>query len=247
MLAYWVLGVAVFAGLLLAGRWFINAKPKQILKVLKWVVFIVLILTIGFLAVTGRLGLALMSLPVLLPWFMRARAISRAAKNFSRMARSRAGSGSGQTSDVDTNFLHMSLDHDSGHMTGEVIAGDFKGRHLNDLSMAELITLLGQLAGRDEESAQVLTVYMDRVHPDWRDQAKDYAGAAGAGSSSGSGSAAMTRNEAYQVLDLEAGASDEEIREAYKRLIANLHPDKGGSSYLAAKINQAKDVLLSRS
>ena len=243
MIAYWVLGVAVFAGLLLAGRWFINAEPKQILKILKWVVFVVLISNIGFLALTGRLGWALMSLPVLFPWFMRARAVTRAAKNFSRMSRSRAGSGSGQSSDVNTQYLRMSLDHDSGQMTGDVIAGPFMGRHLDNLSMTELITLLGQLAEQDEESAQVLTVYMDRVHPDWRDQAKDYAGAAGAGS----GSSAMSRDEAYQVLDLETGASEEEIRQAYKRLMANLHPDKGGSSYLAAKINQAKDILLSSS
>lgn len=243
MIAYWVLGVGVFAGLLLAGRWFLNAEPKQILKVLKWTVFGILVLIIGFLAVTGRLSWALMSLPVLLPWFMRARALTRAAKNFSRMRHSYSGGGSGQTSDVDTRFLRMRLDHDTGQMSGEVTDGPYAGRRLDDLSISDLITLLSQFAEQDEESAQILTVYMDRVYPDWRDEAGQQAGA----DNMGAGSANMTPEQAYLILGLKPGASDDDVREAHKRLIANLHPDKGGSSYLAAQINQAKDVLLSRS
>jgi hypothetical protein len=243
VLAYWVLGVGLFAGLLMAGRWFLNAEPKQILKIIKWAVFGLLILTIGFLALTGRLAWALMSLPALLPWFFRARALTRAAKNFSRMSRSRRGAGTGQTSDVDTQFLRMRLDHDTGQMSGEVIAGPFAGRHLDDLSQNDLVVLLGQLAEQDHESAQILTVYMDRVYPDWRDQAQHQ----NEGTRTGSGSANMSPDEALLVLGLEAGASESKVREAHKRLIANLHPDKGGSSYLAAQINQAKDVLLGRS
>ena len=242
MLAYWVLGVGLFAGLLLAGRWFLNAAPKKITKILKWAVFSLLVITIGFLAVTGRLSWALMGLPVLFPWFLRARAITRAAKNFSRMSRSRRGAGSGKSSDVDTRFLRMRLDHDTGQISGEVIAGPFAGRHLDDLSQNDLVVLLGQLAEQDDESAQVLTVYMDRVHPDWRDHAQSHGG-----TNTGSSSANMSPDEALQILSLEPGADEASIRAAHKRLIANLHPDRGGSSYLAAQINQAKDVLLGRS
>ncbi|MEQ8193685.1 MAG: DnaJ domain-containing protein [Rhodospirillales bacterium] len=254
MIAYWVLGVAILVGLLLAGNWFTAAKPHQILTVLKWVVFAVLILVIGFLAVTGRLSWALMSLPILLPWFLRARAFGRMAKNFSRMARGQAGVGSGQTSGVQTRFLRMSLDHDSGEMTGEVIEGPYAGRRLDDLALNDLLVLLGQWLRQDEESAQVLSAYLDRREPDWRDKTREWeqgqSGASGGGSGHASGgfadSGAMTRDEAYEVLGLEPGASEAAIREAYKRLIANLHPDKGGSSYLAAQINRAKDVLLGR-
>ncbi|MEX2451575.1 MAG: DnaJ domain-containing protein [Rhodospirillales bacterium] len=248
MIAYWVLGVAVLAGLLLAGNWFVNARPHQILKVLKWAVFAVLILVIGFLAVTGRLNLALMSLPILLPWFMRARAFSRVAKNFSRMARGRAGVGSGQTSDVETRFLRMSLDHDSGEMAGEVIEGPYAGKRLDDMSVSDLVALLGQVLQQDEESAQVLSAYLDRKHPDWRARAQEQTGSSDSGSGGGGsgGGGTMTREEAYEVLGLEAGASEEAVREAYKRLISTVHPDKGGSSYLAAQINRAKDVLLGR-
>ena len=55
----------------------------------------------------------------------------------------------------------------------------------------------------------------------------------------------MSAAEALQVLGLEPGASREEITAAHKKLMQRIHPDKGGSSYLASRINQAKDLLLS--
>ena len=57
---------------------------------------------------------------------------------------------------------------------------------------------------------------------------------------------AMSRAEALKVLGLEEPATEEQIRAAHRRLILQIHPDKGGTSYLAAKINEAKDVLLRR-
>ena len=54
----------------------------------------------------------------------------------------------------------------------------------------------------------------------------------------------MSRAEALDVLGLKEGATEAEIRDAHHRLIAGLHPDHGGSTYLAAKINQARDVLV---
>lgn len=54
----------------------------------------------------------------------------------------------------------------------------------------------------------------------------------------------MSEEEALSVLGLSAGASPDEIRASHRKLIAQLHPDKGGTDYLAAKINEARDRLL---
>lgn len=246
MLAYFFLGMALLAGLILAGRWFVSADPKSLARALKWVGGVLVVALVVTLVATGRIGWAIMALPALLPWMARARAVHRAAKNFSRMSGGMmGGGGSGRKSEVRTRFLRMVLDHDSGEMNGEVIDGPHAGRRLDDMSLADLLDLLNAGHLHDIQSAQVLETYLDRVHPDWRERVQ--AAGAGAGTGGGTGEAApggMTREEAYQVLGLEIGASDEEIKAAHHRLIANLHPDHGGSTYLAAKINQAKDVLL---
>lgn len=240
--------MALLAVLIVVGRWFVTADPKSLAKALKWVAGAVVVAIIVSLAATGRLGWAIMALPALLPWLARARAVHRAAKNFSRMsAGMMGGGGSGRTSEVRTRFLKMVLDHDSGTMNGEVIDGIHAGRRLDDLSLAQLLDLLNSCHLQEAQSAQLLETYLDRVHPDWRERVQ----AAGAGASTGGGAGGggpvpggMSREEAYQVLGLEAGAGDDDIKAAHHRLIANLHPDRGGSTYLAAKINQAKDVLL---
>ncbi len=240
MLPYFVLGVALLAGLLLAARWFAAADPRALVKSVKWIFFGLVVAVIVFFAVTGRLAWAFMAIPALLPWIMRFRSVVRTARNFSRMAASMgggAGAATGQTSEVETQFLRVVLDHDSGAMSGEVIAGSYAGRRIEGMGVDELIDLLAQCQGQDEHSAQVLAAYLDRVHPDWRERTAQ-------GGGGGFGKTAMSRDEAYRIFDLEPGAGVEEIKEAYHRLMAGLHPDRGGSTYLAAKINQAKEVLL---
>lgn len=54
----------------------------------------------------------------------------------------------------------------------------------------------------------------------------------------------MTEEEAYKVLGLDAGAGPEDIRRAHRALMKKVHPDQGGSNWLASRINQAKDMLL---
>ncbi|NIM29210.1 MAG: DnaJ domain-containing protein [Gammaproteobacteria bacterium] len=150
-----------------------------------------------------------------------------------------AGPSAGNVSDVETRYLRMSLNHDTGEMEGVVLDGTFKGRRLSELGPDELMDLLGVCRAEDDQSASVLEAYLDRVHgDDWREHA------GGPGREHAAEAARMSQAEAREILGVEAGASREEIVEAHRRLMQKNHPDRGGSTYIAAKINQAKEVLL---
>ena len=236
---YLILGIALVAGLLLAGRWYVSAEPRTLIKVVKWA----LVGLVGFIAVffvvSGKLVWAIATLPALIPWFMRARSVARMAKTFSRMSQAAGMSGaSGETSEVETPYLRMTLEHDSGRMTGEVLSGEYAGKRLEEMALGQLVELLKTCWRDDDESTRLLEAYLDREFGGWRETAKT-----GDQQNSSSG-AVMDWAEALQILGLEGGASEDEIKEAHRRLIAGMHPDHGGSDYLAAQINRAKDLLL---
>ena len=148
-----------------------------------------------------------------------------------------------RSSEVETDFIRMRLDHDSGAMSGIVRRGPSEGRRLDELTRSELITLWRQCRVEDLPGANLLEAYLDRLMPDWRVDAQR-TGSAGGGKGGGRAADAMTRAEAYEVLGLSWGAGESEIREAHRRLMMKLHPDQGGSTYLAAKLNRAREVLL---
>jgi DnaJ domain len=147
----------------------------------------------------------------------------------------------GQVSRVRSAFLEMELDHDTGAMRGHILAGKHEGASLDALDVA---TLTGSLTDIDEESRALLMAYLDRREPSWREHAQGNA-AAGRGRSAWS-TGKMTVEEAYQILGVQPGASAEDIGRAHRSLMKKLHPDQGGSTYLAARVNEAKDVLLRR-
>jgi hypothetical protein len=146
----------------------------------------------------------------------------------------------GQVSRVRTAFVEMELDHDTGSMQGRILAGPYEGSTLDALNIPTLVRLAGEI---DPESRALLVAYLDRREPGWREHADDGA-AAGSGAPPNAGP--MTQEEAYQVLGLQPGASADEITRSHRSLMKKLHPDQGGSTYLAARVNQAKDVLLRR-
>ncbi len=246
---YLILGVALVVGLLLLARGISGTDPKVLLKTLKWTVAILAVAIAGYLTVTGRIGIAAMIAAGLIPVILRARQIGRLAKSF-------RGPSPGQSSDVETAYLRMRLNHDAGTLHGTVLQGAFRGRHLDELSLEELMALLQECRINDDQSATVLESYLDRVHgAAWRGgeddgRAQDQAGSGGHGGSQGGswgrgpGPQAMTTEEAYEILGLGPGAGPDEVRDAHRRLMLKIHPDHGGSTYLAAKINQAKDLLL---
>lgn len=248
-----VLGVCLLIGLILLSRWFVSADPKALARGVKVFAVIVGAGAVLFLAATGRLGVAMGLAAFLLPMILRWRAVMNRLKTA-------AGPSPGRTSDLTTDWLSVSLHHDSGRMAGSVRQGRFAGQDLDSLSLDDLLDLLDEVRGADAESATVLEAYLDRTHGmAWREAAEGgggagaEAGAGGAGPGSGAGSAggrrgggAMTRDEALAMLGLDPGAGPDEIKDAHRRLMMKLHPDHGGSDYLAAKLNEAKEILLGR-
>jgi hypothetical protein len=145
----------------------------------------------------------------------------------------------GQSSRITTEHLEMELDHDTGEMRGRVLKGLFKDRDIDSLSPADMALLWQDCRHTDPQSAQLIEAYLDRVHPSWREDM-----ARGESDMSRGPDGRMDLEEALDILGLKPGADAEDIRRAHRDLMLKLHPDRGGSTYLAAKINEAKDVAL---
>jgi hypothetical protein len=225
-----LLGLVVLLLLLWAASAFIKADPKQVARILRGIGGVAALLLATFLLFRGAIGVAIPIGAVglgLLGW----------ASFWPASFGARTQRSAGQASCVRTAFLEMELDHDTGRMQGRVLAGSCQGASLDALDAATLMKLLGEI---DDDSRDLLAAYLDRREPDWRKHAQRDAGAgtrpAGAGK--------ITEEEAYQILGIQPGATTEEISRAHRSLIKKLHPDHGGTTYLAARINEAKDVLL---
>ena len=184
------------------------------------------LLLLGLFTARGQQALFSLAffLPLLLQWAQR----WRTNKRFGGSAPQTGGANS-----VETAFLSMTLHHDSGRMTGSVKAGQFAGRDLATLTLSELLALLQECQVADADSVALLEAWLDRAHPDWR-----------AEPAAAPRSGAMTRAEALEILGLAEGADEDAIRAAHRRLMRSAHPDQGGSAWLAARINAARDFLL---
>jgi DnaJ-domain-containing protein 1 len=144
----------------------------------------------------------------------------------------------GQSSRVRSQFIDMMLDHDSGELRGQIVAGPNAGHSLDEFDLPQLTAMI---SGFDAESVSLLESYLDRRFPAWRQDAQ---GNPAGGQSRPATSGKMTNEEAYQILGLQPGAGRDEIGRAHRSLMKKLHPDQGGSTYLAARVNEAKDTLL---
>jgi hypothetical protein len=216
---------------------FARSDPRALIKIGRTAGGIVALAGAAFLGVRGQVllavplgvtGLSLLGLQEWLPPAIRPYAWPFGGKS------------SGQVSRVRSNFVEMALDHDTGAMTGTIVAGRLKGTSLDSLERSMLIGLLAEF---DEESRNLLAAYLDRRHPGWREDVDDGATTGRRGTTR---SGKMSEEEAYQILGLQPGASADEIGRAHRSLMMKLHPDQGGSTYLAARVNEAKDVLLRR-
>ena len=239
MLFYVLIGILVLIGLALLARRFVNTNPAHLAQGVRAFAAAFSALASTGLLFAGRFGLALITIGATI---MAIRALRRApAGGYGGYGGGAAGSRP-HSSEVATDTLQMELDHATGDLDGEVLQGKFAGRSLASLGLAELLDLIADCQRDDPRSVALIETYLDRRQPDWRDHAAG--GAQGQDQGSASAAGAMDEATAWSILDLAPGASEAEIKAAHRRLMTKLHPDHGGSGYLAAQLNQAKDLLL---
>jgi len=231
---YLLFGMALLVLVLLALRRFSVANTQAMARSLRLGAGATALAGAAVLAVRGQMTYAF-PLAMLGSWLIWGQG------SFSLPGRGSAHKSPGQTSRVVTETLEMELDHDSGELSGKVLKGLFAGRRIERLKPEELALLWQDCRTSDPSAAQIIEAFLDRMHPDWREDVKR-----GEEQMSRGPDGRMSEAEAFEILGLSPGAGDEEIRRAHRELMLRLHPDRGGSTYLAAKINEAKDVLLSR-
>lgn len=224
---YAIVAIAVFIAAVLLIPRMINANPATIARALQGSASGAVFAMAVFFAIRGLLAVAI-------PLFLFGLFLRGAQKGFGR-----ANKSPGQRSSVRTSILDMWLDHDDGNMDGTILSGNQAGRRLSELDLPELLQLLSECVSVGDQSEALLMAYMDRAHPQWRQQG----GSAGNAQSQGS----MSREDALDILGLKENASERDIRTAYRKMMKKHHPDNGGSAYLAARINEANDVLTNSS
>lgn len=213
-----------------------EARKKLLLKYGLAVAAIALIL----LAITGRIHWIGAIIGALIPIVRQAFPLLLKVLPFLQQTRQQANANSQQDqysarqdqyNETVTETLRVKVFLADQALSGEVIKGPFAGLNFDQLTLAQLEMLLQYCQQNDPASAKLLTRYLSqRFGNEWQ--------------KASSHSATMTDEEAYALLGLKPGASKEEITQAHRKLMQKVHPDRGGSDYLASKINQAKDLLL---
>ena len=243
--------------LVLIVRMLYRQSPQKVAQFMSQFGLALFVVVFLFLLMTGRLpwvlGLFAAAIPFakkLLPLLRYVPFMHGLYQRYQTNRQNAAGPSAGQTSSVESDFVRMILEHDSGMMDGEILRGPHQGAKLSALKLDQLLSLFTQWQG-NEDSIALLQAYLDRMHPDWQSQAgasfteQQYSGA---GNGNVNGRESMSRSEALQILGLSDDAAEniteQEIIDAHRRLMQKLHPDRGGSTYLAAKINLAKEYLL---
>lgn len=217
--------------------WFRRAKPAAAGRVLKRLAFGMLAVFGLWLVLTGKVAGLLAVAAGASPWIMRAIRLHSLWRMLRGLGiRVKGGQASaGGASQVAARFVRMELDHDSGRLDGQVLDGSLRGRPLSSLSRADA-DLLWREAAADAESARLVEAWLDRAWPDWREQAPPPPPEAPR--------AGMSVDEAREILGVGPNAGADEIRAAHRRLMLANHPDHGGSTWIASRINQARDLLL---
>mgnify|MGYP001765147951 FL=1 len=233
---YLLFGLLLFLLATYALRMFQRSNPAAIARALKRGGGLGALAAAIFLALRGRLDMAL-GLGGLGLWLL--------GLNQWRPGVFRNAGQPGAVSRVRSAMIEMELDHETGAMRGMVLAGRHEGMPLDSLTRAQCEDLYRTCLADDPDGARLLEAYMDRRFAGWRQAGHGQGDARGADAGQRRASA-MTEDEAYEVLGLQKGATSDEITRAHRALMKKLHPDHGGSTSLAARVNEAKDVLMRR-
>ena len=216
-----------------------KAPPALLARLVRYGGGFVALFLGGFLLLRGRLdvGLALGGFGA---WLLRGVLAPAGTRP--------AGAGGAGVSRVRSAMIEMELDHATGAMSGVILAGTDEGKTLASLSRSALFDLYDLCLDEDPEGARLLEAYLDRRFPGWRaaGDAHHNARSGQSGEAGGRRAAAMSEDEAYEILGLKKGAGAAEIARAHRDLMKKFHPDLGGATDLAARVNEAKDVLLRR-
>lgn len=201
------------------------------------------------LAVTGRLHWLFVLLAGLLPWLRRLLPLLRLApllRVFGGMTSMDARASAGRSSNVHSQFFSMMLNHDSGEISGEVLQGEFIGRFLRQLSNHQLKRLLHECQANRDSYALLCSYLNYRLGGNWQSQfgMDEQTGEGEQKNDDPASEQAMNYEEALDILGLHDPVNKKDIVKAHRSMMQKFHPDRGGSNYLATKINEAKVYLL---
>ena len=231
--------IYLFGGLLVAWlalnalRGFSRADPGEVARLLRAGSGWALLVLAALVAVKGRFEFAL-GFGGLGVWLLatgRRRPVVRAPRQPTSAPRVRSA------------MIEMEMEP-RRRMRGIVLAGPHEGRWLDDLSRAQCLVVYDACLRHDPDGARLLGAYLDGRFPGWRATGDGETDARRTGFNERAASGAMSQDEAYEVLGLQKSASREEVVRAHRTLIKKLHPDQGGSTALAARVNAAKEVLM---
>lgn len=238
-MVYLIAGIALLLLVYFSLEWFKTAEPSDVRRALMQMGIAALILISLLLIFTGRIVAAW---PFLLGAFGLYMKLKQAwgLAGFFRKGLGRL-SVKDHVSVVRTSHMKMTLNHDSAKLNGEVLKGLYAGQQLSNLNLEQLLKKLQELTSEDKDGHRLLENYLDKAFPNWRATYQQ-----GGEQNTAAAAHLMDEAQALDILGLKAGAKVEDIRAAHKRLMKQLHPDSGGSTYLASKINEARDFLLSK-
>jgi hypothetical protein len=232
---YILTGILILYFALYGLRVFTRANPAVLAKLLRRFAGFGLLAFAGFALLRGSLDGAVVAAGLGL-WLL----LGVRAATLMRPAGRRAGA----TSRLRSAAIEMEVDQASGIMCGTVLVGPEEGKSLAHMTREQCEALHRLCLSEDPEGARLLEAYLDRRFPGWRAARDESANARARGAGARAG--VMSEDEAYEILGLHKGATRDDVVRSHRSLIKKLHPDHGGTTALAARVNEAKDVLMRR-